>query len=991
MTRAPRRGAGRHRLLIGGLICGAAVAVGVGSVLLRAQSPAQLLESSREELRDGRAIEAERLAHQCFDDPAVEADAVLLAAQAALRQDAPERALNYLQRLEEEMTPRTRGVHLQRARLLRERLLRLSAAEQAYRCVLQIDPAHRPANEELARLLATCGRRSEAIPFALRVLQADDNDLLVLLARESGLIHDPELLQRCLRAAPDDPLPPFGLAQYAAAQGTTDEAMALLRQSLAVDPQYPPAWAALGEQLAEGSDRSALAQWVAQVPPAARAFAGTWRSLGSFAEQTGQTDAAIRCYWEALRRAPESRHATFRLAQLLARTGEQDAARGLEARLMRLDALNSAYDRAIFSSQQPGLSELLALIHACQDAGRVWEAFAWTRVATEVAPHAHQVQRLRGELAPQTAGLPLQLTAPDHDPARSLDFSAYPLPQTGARELPAPTAGEPPPGRVRFRSEGADIGFDFTYRNGATDPPSLRMYEFTGGGIGVIDADLDDFPDVFCTQGGRSAFPQTLDEAGDQLFRNLAGTRFANVSRPARIADQRFGQGVSIGDVDGDGFADIYVANIGPNQLWRNNGDGTFEPLDVPAGSDHVWTTSCLMADLNGDSLPDLYDVNYLTGGDVFERTCRNPDGSTAMCMPFDFDGATDRLLLSDVAGGFVDATTTAFSSPPDGKGLGIIAWDENGDGRLCVLVANDTTPNSFLTRREGASDFVLDDSGIAAGIGLNSEGKSEGCMGIALGDVNEDGRLDVHVTNFLAESNTLYVSETQPGFFTDHTREAGLHEPTWNLLGFGTQFLDADLDAQLELFVTNGHLQDLRRFGRPYGMPPQLFAFRGGSAGVVPPEALGPYFEREWLGRSVARIDWNRDGREDLLVGHLEDPTMLLTNVSPEPGNSLSLRLHGTASPRDGTGASVRARVGERWQVRQMTAGDGYQASNERQLVFGLGPAGEIDELVVEWPAGTQERFSAVPPGRPLILVEGRGWFFAAPDTAAAPTAGPD
>src|SRR5690606_5390518 len=148
----------------------------------------------------------------------------------------------------------------------------------------------------------------------------------------------------------------------------------------------------------------------------------------------------------------------------------------------------------------------------------------------------------------------------------------------------------------------------------------------------------------------------------DQLLRNLSGVRFETVTAPARLQDRRFGQGVAVGDFDADGFADLYVANIGPNLLWRNNGDGTFERLEMAGDSQDAWTTSCLMADLNGDALPDLYDVNYLTGEDVFEKTCRNPDGSTAMCMPFDFEGALDRLLINDGAGGFVDVTATAFA-----------------------------------------------------------------------------------------------------------------------------------------------------------------------------------------------------------------------------------------------------------------------------------------------------------------------------------------
>src|SRR5690606_17641633 len=301
-------------------------------------------------------------ARHCFDDPELEVEAVAVAAQAALQQQAADRALQYLQRISHDTRPAALPAHLMRARLLRDHALHLSEAGRAYRRVLTIDPGHLAANEELARLLATCGRRGEAIPAILRVLRADDNDLLVLLARESGLIHEPELLKRCRDAVPGDPLPPLGLAHYAASDGETAEAIALLRASLAGDPRFAPAWAALGEQLVDAFDPEALSEWARDVPAEAEVFAATRRARGQFAEQTGQTREAIRCYWEALRRAAESREATFRLMQLLARDGQPEAAERLETHLKSLDALTTAQDRALFSGTPAGIGELVEMI-----------------------------------------------------------------------------------------------------------------------------------------------------------------------------------------------------------------------------------------------------------------------------------------------------------------------------------------------------------------------------------------------------------------------------------------------------------------------------------------------------------------------------------------------------------------------------------------------------------------------------------------------------
>jgi hypothetical protein len=265
-----------------------------------------------------------------------------------------------------------------------------------------------------------------------------------------------------------------------------------------------------------------------------------------------------------------------------------------------------------------------------------------------------------------------------------------------------------------------------------------------------------------------------------------------------------------------------------------------------------------------------------------------------------------------------------------------------------------------------------LRERGLEAGLALNGNGKATGCMGIALGDVDGDGRQDLHITNFYAEPNTLFLN-LSPGFFEDQTRRTGLEAPSFNQLGFGTQFLDADLDGHLELFVSNGHVDDLTRLKRPYRMPPQLFRWDGVRRfSECPADRLGPYFEQTWVGRSAVRLDWNRDGRDDLAVGHLHDASALLTNVTGDAGNHLALRLFGVQSNRDAVGAIVQARIGSRTFVKQVTAGDGYQASNERRLIFGTGDQLLVDELVVRWPSGRVQPFERIAVPCELWLREG-------------------
>jgi hypothetical protein len=291
----------------------------------------------------------------------------------------------------------------------------------------------------------------------------------------------------------------------------------------------------------------------------------------------------------------------------------------------------------------------------------------------------------------------------------------------------------------------------------------------------------------------------------------------------------------------------------------------------------------------------------------------------------------------------------------------------------LGVFVANDTTANHYYQNRAARGDApAFEERAALAGLAFDRNGLTQACMGVAVDDFDADGRLDLFVTNFADESNTLYRG-LGDGYFDDSSRSAGLHLPSLAALGFGTQFLDADLDGDPDLVVANGHITS--RQVQRFQMQPQFFENRRGTFVERFGSDVGAYFDRQLLGRALARIDFNRDGREDFLVSHLDAPTALLKNESPEPGHFLTIRLAGTASDRDAIGATVTVVTpDEKQHVRQLTAGDGYQCSNQRQLVFGLGAAATVSRLHVRWPSGLEQEFPKIAADRELLIVERRG-----------------
>jgi tetratricopeptide (TPR) repeat protein len=865
---------------------------------------------------------------------------------------------------------------------------RAAEAERQLRAFLDVHPDSLRGHRLLARLLLIEGRRFEAAKHLTFLLQSGEINLeeLVLLGDGRTDYDAPDELEKYRRAVPDDPRPLLAIARVDFREGRTAAARERLETIVAFDPGQIEAQAWLGRALLGLDDHAGLMAWHAALPSEADAHPTIWLVRGLFARAANQPRAAARCFWEAIRLDPNDAQAHAELAHQLNALGEAELAARFHARATDLheliNRLKSIYtDRERLAFHPDAVQRVGWVAVLMESLGRPWEAAAWRRRVLKLDPRHQEseqvLERLQSTLASNAAR-----TLPEANLALHCDLSAYPLPNW--KSIPAVAsvegASQIDDPLIRFEDHALAVGLAFSYFDRPDpDREGLYMRETTGGGVAALDYDGDGWPDVYFTQGCRWPPDPSQRDRLDALFRNTGAGRFVDVTPKAGLGDERFGQGQAVGDYDNDGFADLYVANIGGNRLYRNNGDGTFHDATLAAGivADD-WTTSCLIADVNGDGWPDLFDVNYLEGHDVHTLVCQT-SGRRRVCTPFMFAPQQDRLWLNLGNGCFADHSESAGILAPGGNGLGIVAADFDGDGRLEIFVANDQTPNFlFVNQAPPGAPPEFAEQALLKGVAVDREGRSQACMGVAVDDVDGDGLLDMAVTNFFLEANALYVqsaSNAPGGLFMDRAVESGLAASSLAMVGFGAQFLDADLDGWPDLIVTNGHIDDYRFRDEPLHMRPQFFRNLGGARfQEATPESLGSFFQGEYLGRGLARLDWNRDGRDDVVISHREAPAALLTNRTQRPGRRLTVQLRGVSRDRDAVGTIVGARFGDRLLTKQLTAGDGYQASNQRQLTFGLGARDRVEALSVQWTSGLAEEFHDLPADTAWLIVEGLG-----------------
>ena len=516
----------------------------------------------------------------------------------------------------------------------------------------------------------------------------------------------------------------------------------------------------------------------------------------------------------------------------------------------------------------------------------------------------------------------------------------------------------------RFEDVAKDVGVVFTYANGATG--KALMVEATGGGAGWVDFDGDGLLDLYLCQGGDPASNDRNNEPLDQLFRQFEPGRFAAVTEGAGIFERYYGQGVAVADFDDDGFDDIYVTNVGPDTLLQNMGDGTFSDISHVAGvSNPLWSSSAAWGDLDGDGDLDLYVCNYVDYDPYHPIPCGTVE-KPGTCHPEKVDAVPDECYFNQGDGTFVPQAKQRGLFGPLNKALGVVIADLNNDGIRDIYVTNDTSPN-FLFINQGAGQFI--ECASQLGCAVSRDGLPQASMGVALGDFDQNGLLDLYCTHFTHESNTLYKNLGPIGF-QDVTGIVGLHTPTLKYLGFGTVMTDFNQDGHEDIFVTNGHIDDWRAKGNMWEMQPQLFSYEGPRF-VECGTAAGEFFTRKLIGRAAARGDFDNDGDWDLCVVHQNTPTAILRNDS-QRGNWLKLRFNARDNRR-GWGTRVVLRQGSKTLTQELAGGTSYASAHEAALIFGLAGNSDPAHLEIRWPDGELQEIHEVAVNQQLTLRQHR------------------
>jgi tetratricopeptide (TPR) repeat protein len=750
--------------------------------------------------------------------------------------------------------------------------------------------------------------------------------------------------------APDDDRVALGLSNLAVMSGRLVEAASRLEACKSRRPGDPTVWRAVLNLAVAADEPSAAWQAAEHIPSGRFTDAERLRLRAWLAARLGDPGVERRELLALTVEEPGWAPAWDRLAELALARGDRPEADQLRRRKEDVNALLHRYKTLLARDDRNAHAGELARVAG--SLGRKTEAHGWALVRDGRATS----EPLEGP-APPEARLPLARQLADLKPK---DSTPGTRPVAEVADIP------------EFADDAESANLRFVYDNGHTvrnPPPPEAM----GGGVGLIDYDGDGLLDVYAVQGGPFPAGQTSGENGDRLFRNRGDGTFEDVTACAGIAafPRGYGHGVAVGDYDNDGRPDLFVTRWRSYALYHNQGDGTFADVTTSSGlhGDRDWPTSAAFADLDNDGDLDLYVCHYLAYDETNPKRCQHPESpSRHECNPLDFDALPDHVFRND-GGRFVDMTERSGTSERSGRGLGVVATDVDGDGRVDLYVANDMSAN-YLYRNLGG--FRFEEVGMLAGVAASADGGYKAGMGVACGDLDGDGRPDLAVTNYYGESTTFFRNLGR-GMFADHTGAIGLAAPTRLLLGFGISFLDVNNDGRLDVLSANGHVLDGRpRF--PWMMPLQLLA--GGPNGRLADvsDRAGAPFRPPHLARGFAAGDLDNDGRIDAVVACQNEPMVYLRNrTRPRPDRHFVVfRLEGIASNRDAVGATVTVHSGaSKWVVPRFGGGN-YQSAGDPRIHVGLGPSNRIDQLEILWPSGRVDRHQGLDVDTGYLLREG-------------------
>ena len=530
-----------------------------------------------------------------------------------------------------------------------------------------------------------------------------------------------------------------------------------------------------------------------------------------------------------------------------------------------------------------------------------------------------------------------------------------------------------------FKEVAEQVGLKFQHYNGMTG--KFYLPEITGSGAALFDFDNDGDLDVYLVQGNvlepgtkasSTLFPwRGREPPQGKLFRNdltvgkdgRPTLKFTDITQQSGIVANGYGMGAATGDINNDGLTDLYLSNLGANQIYINRGDGRFADVTRESGTDDPrWSTSASFFDYDRDGWLDLMLVNYADFSVTNSPNCFAATTARDYCTPRVFRAPGNRLLRNKGKGVFEDVTVKAGVDKEFGHGLGVVAADFNGDDWIDIYVANDGDHNQLWINQKNGT---FTNEALLAGAAINRNGQAEASMGVDAGDFDGNGTEDIFTTHLIDETNTLYVNLGQT-LFEDRTRESGLGMPGRRFTGFGTFFFDYDNDAWLDLFVTNGAVQLLPELVRkkdpfPLGQPDQLFRNTGKGTFVEVIDGAGPGFQLLEVGRGAASGDVDNDGDTDVLVTNNNGPARLYLNEVGNRNHWLGLRLVGNTG-RDMIGAKVEIVISKDRVLRRRVRTDGsYLSANDPRVLAGLGAFDRVQSVRVRWPDGTTEEFKDV------------------------------